>query len=97
MGCNLSERLLQCSLPQEQEAETRKNKLMGESTNETAADIAALLRATGQYMDTPELPEGEVSEEEVASVEAVSKKLLDTAGGTSIEIVLSPAVKKVTI
>ena len=39
----------------------------------------------------------EVSEEEVASVEAVSKKLLDTAGGTSIEIVLSPAVKKVII
>ena len=36
-----------------------------------------------------------VSEEEVASVEAVSKKMKDTVGGTSIEIVLSPAIKKV--
>jgi len=35
-----------------------------------------------------------VSEEEVASVEAVSKKMKDTVGGTSIEIVLSPAIKK---
>jgi len=35
-----------------------------------------------------------VSEEEVASVEAVSKKMKETVGGTSIEIVLSPAIKK---
>ena len=39
----------------------------------------------------------EVSEEEVASVEAAAKKMRDTVGGTSIEIVLSPAVKKVIV
>ena len=37
----------------------------------------------------------QVSEEEVASIEAAAKKMRDTVGGTSIEIVLSPAVKKV--
>ena len=36
-----------------------------------------------------------VSEEDLALVEAVSKTLRDTTGGKSLEIVLSPAVKKV--
>merc|ERR1719228_1314719 len=36
----------------------------------------------------------QVSEAEVASVEAVTKTLRDTTGGKSLEIVLSPAVKK---
>ena len=38
-----------------------------------------------------------VSEEDLAEVEAAAKKIRDSLGGTSIEIVLSPAVKKVTI
>ena len=38
-----------------------------------------------------------VSEEDVAEVEAAAKKMRDTLGGTSIEIVLSPAIKKVSI
>ncbi len=37
-----------------------------------------------------------VSEEDLAEVEAAAKKIRDSLGGTSIEIVLSPAVKKVT-
>ena len=37
-----------------------------------------------------------VSEEDVAEVEAAAKKIRDSLGGTSIEIVLSPAIKKVT-
>ena len=45
---------------------------------------------------SPAKPDLTVSEEEVASVEAASKKMRDTVGGTSLEIVLSPAIKKVT-
>ena len=36
-----------------------------------------------------------VTEEEMASVEASAKKIRDSVGGTSLEIVLSPAIKKV--
>jgi len=35
-----------------------------------------------------------VTEEEMASVEASAKKIRDSVGGTSLEIVLSPAIKK---
>ena len=54
---------------------------------------------------TPSTPDGvkdnaarsdfTVTDEEVASVEAVSKTLLNAPGGKSLEIILSPAVKKV--
>jgi len=53
---------------------------------------------------TPSTPDGvkdnaarsdfTVTDEEVASVEAVSKTLLNAPGGKSLEIILSPAVKK---
>ena len=36
-----------------------------------------------------------VTEEDMASVEAAAKKIRDSLGGTSLEIVLSPAIKKV--
>ena len=36
-----------------------------------------------------------VTEEEMASVEAAATKIRDSVGGTSLEIVLSPAIKKV--
>ena len=36
-----------------------------------------------------------VTEEEMASVEAATTKIRDSVGGTSLEIVLSPAIKKV--
>jgi len=39
-------------------------------------------------------PAYKVSDAELASIEAVAKTLRDTTGGKSIEIVLSPAVKK---
>jgi len=57
----------------------------------------AKIKAAGDSLVTPAEPVVvvEVSEEEVASVEASSKKMRDTVGGTSIEIVLSPAIKKV--
>ena len=45
---------------------------------------------------TPVIEVTKVSEEDVAEVEAAAKKMRDTVGGTSIEIVLSPAVKKVS-
>ena len=38
-----------------------------------------------------------VSEEEMASVEAATTKIRDSVGGTSLEIVLSPAIKKVKL
>ena len=59
----------------------------------------AKIKAGGDSLVTPAEPVVvvEVSEEEVASVEASSKKMRDTVGGTSIEIVLSPAIKKVKI
>merc|ERR1719228_939157 len=46
--------------------------------------------------DEATTPKGDnnVSEEDLALVEAVSKTLRDTTGGKSLEIVLSPAVKK---
>merc|ERR1712025_751898 len=46
--------------------------------------------------DEATTPNGDnnVSEEDLALVEAVSKTLRDTTGGKSLEIVLSPAVKK---
>ena len=37
----------------------------------------------------------QVTEEEMASVEAATTKIRDSLGGTSLEIVLSPAIKKV--
>merc|ERR1711971_1217804 len=43
---------------------------------------------------TPVIEVTKVSEEDVAEVEAAAKKMRDTLGGTSIEIVLSPAIKK---
>jgi len=43
--------------------------------------------------DSPK-PEFKATEEDLALVEAVSKTLRDTTGGKSLEIVLSPAVKK---
>jgi len=49
--------------------------------------------AGGDAKSNPSM-EFEVSEAEVASVEAVTKTLRDTTGGKSMEIVLSPAVKK---
>merc|ERR1712106_44558 len=49
--------------------------------------------AAGDEPTSPK-PEYKVSEEELASVEAVSKTLRDTTGGKSLEIMLSPAVKK---
>ena len=36
-----------------------------------------------------------VTEEEMASVEAATTKIRDSVGGTGLEIVLSPAIKKV--
>ena len=36
-----------------------------------------------------------VTEEEMATVEAATTKIRDSVGGTSLEIVLSPAIKKV--
>ena len=36
-----------------------------------------------------------VTEEEMASIEAAATKIRDSIGGTSLEIVLSPAIKKV--
>jgi len=42
----------------------------------------------------PDAPELKATEEDLALVEAVSKTLRDTTGGKSLEIVLSPAVKK---
>ena len=45
---------------------------------------------------TPEKVDvAEITEEDVATVEAAAKKMRDTVGGTSLEIVLSPAIKKV--
>ena len=38
-----------------------------------------------------------VTEEEMATVEAATTKIRDSVGGTSLEIVLSPAIKKVNI
>ena len=46
---------------------------------------------------TPEKLDVEITEEDVATVEAAAKKMRDTVGGTSLEIVLSPAIKKVII
>lgn len=43
---------------------------------------------------TPEKVDVEVTEEDVATIEAAAKKMRDTVGGTSLEIVLSPAIKK---
>ena len=36
-----------------------------------------------------------VTEEDMATVEAATTKIRDSVGGTSLEIVLSPAIKKV--
>merc|ERR1719228_2644952 len=49
--------------------------------------------AGGDASSNPSM-EFQVSEEDLALVEAVSKTLRDTTGGKSLEIVLSPAVKK---
>jgi len=49
--------------------------------------------AADEEPDSPK-PDLKATEEDLALVEAVSKTLRDTTGGKSLEIVLSPAVKK---
>lgn len=49
--------------------------------------------AADEESDSPK-PDLKATEEDLALVEAVSKTLRDTTGGKSLEIVLSPAVKK---
>ena len=80
---------------------TSAAKTPAPETGDTLPDLAALTITTptkapaaGGDEPTSPKPQYEVSEEELASVEAVSKTLRDTTGGKSLEIMLSPAVKK---
>ena len=58
-------------------------------------NVAKPSPAKEESKSSPVKPDLTVTDEEVASVEAASKKMRDTVGGTSLEIVLSPAIKKV--
>merc|ERR1712142_563362 len=62
----------------------------------TISSVTPTKASTSAADDEATTPKGDnnVSEEDLALVEAVSKTLRDTTGGKSLEIVLSPAVKK---
>ena len=60
----------------------------------TPTKAPAVIAGDQDEPSTP-TPAYKVSDAELASIEAVAKTLRDTTGGKSIEIVLSPAVKKV--
>ena len=77
------------------------------STSKTAGKVEKTPEKAGTggepqiTVSPPKTPSGttdidlSVTEEEMASVEAAATKIRDSLGGTSLEIVLSPAVKKV--
>ena len=87
----------QSKSPSKEVSKDAENKKSTESVDDQDKMMEA---AAGDSKTTPVKeevikPDLAVSEEEVASVEAAAKKMRDTVGGTSIEIVLSPAIKKV--
>ena len=77
-----------------------------EASGDVLPNIAGLSISSTTPTKAPEIDDAsaespkvveKVSNEDLALVEAVSKTLRDTTGGKSLEIVLSPAVKKVLI
>ena len=78
----------------EEKVSPRKSSSSSNCEEVVKTETPTKLTSTGDSQPTVKI-DLHVSEEEVASVEAVSKKMKDTVGGTSIEIVLSPAIKKV--
>jgi len=77
----------------EEKVSPRKSSSSSNCEEVVKTETPTKLTSTGDSQPTAKI-DLHVSEEEVASVEAVSKKMKDTVGGTSIEIVLSPAIKK---
>merc|ERR1712198_394858 len=77
----------------EEKVSPRKSSSSSNCEEVVKTETPTKLTSTGDSQPTVKI-DLHVSEEEVASVEAVSKKMKDTVGGTSIEIVLSPAIKK---
>ena len=79
------------------EVSEKERKVSTDSAKESAgAGDNVTTKASPVKVEEPVKPDLTVTEEEVMEVEAAAKKMRDTVGGTSIEIVLSPAVKKVS-
>lgn len=85
----------EASKPQESPKNDSPSKIVKAEVNnvKTPTKIPESSGDSGTVTSTVEVTK--VSEEDLAEVEAAAKKIRDSLGGTSIEIVLSPAVKKV--
>ena len=77
--------------------ETKTSKPVEKTPEKSAEDIPRVSvsppKTPGTATTDPE--DLTVTEEDMASVEAATTKIRDSVGGTSLEIVLSPAIKKV--